>query len=154
MSKENRNVVGQQHEEKLFNRIKCLIQDHGIENVTVFSNWDDKRKPEEQKEFDFLIVCSNTKTIIHIEAKSKNSVQGEKRKEAAVQVEKGRQFFIGQFPFEKPWKYVKAVYFNQNEERVCDSCTTFVFCGDNDRKLEKTLLLNLESVHSEKTKGE
>jgi hypothetical protein len=59
-------------------------------------------------EIDFLIVSLQTKSIIQIEAKKGNSQKNIKA--AAVQLEKGFEFFNENFPFpsSENWSYIKV----------------------------------------------
>jgi hypothetical protein len=59
-------------------------------------------------EIDFLIVSLQTKSIIQIEAKKGNSQKNIKA--AAIQLEKGFEFFFENFPFpsSENWSYIKV----------------------------------------------
>jgi hypothetical protein len=59
-------------------------------------------------EIDFLIVSLQTKSIIQIEAKKGNSQKNIKA--AAIQLEKGFEFFNENFPFpsSENWSYIKV----------------------------------------------
>jgi hypothetical protein len=77
-------------------------------------------------EFDFLILSSYLKTVIHIEAKK--SYNDSNRKKACQQLDKGKLFFKENFPFpnEENWSYIKMACFGESVENVCPKCKPFV----------------------------
>jgi hypothetical protein len=89
-----------------------------------------------QKEFDFLIISSPLKSILHIEVKRTMSEAYKQR--AFTQLQKGLNFFLETIPFgeEANWNYVKVVFFalkgdgssftSKTSKSFCDNCQPFV----------------------------
>ena len=78
-------------------------------------------------EFDFIIISSESKSIIHIEAKNGNNAKN--REHADKQLKRGRDFFLKNCPFPSPenWHYSKMMCFGQTVETdICDDCKPFV----------------------------
>jgi hypothetical protein len=82
-------------------------------------------------EFDFIVILSASKTIIQIEAKRGNNPKN--RTHAETQLNRGRAFFEGNFPFpsSENWKYVKMMCFGELvDKNICQNCKTFIL-GSN-----------------------
>jgi hypothetical protein len=89
-----------------------------------------------QKEFDFLIISSPLKSILHIEVK--RTMSEAYKQKAFKQLQKGFNFFLETIPFweKSDWNYVRVVYFSLKEDGsaflsktsklFCDKCQPFV----------------------------
>jgi hypothetical protein len=82
-------------------------------------------------EFDFIVISLASKSIIHIEAKKRNNHW--KREDSETQLNRGRAFFEGNFPFpsSENWNYVKMMCFGELVDKdVCQNCKPFIL-GSN-----------------------
>jgi hypothetical protein len=78
-------------------------------------------------EFDFIVISSMSKLIIHIEAKRGNNPGN--REHAEIQLNRGQAFFEENFPFpsSENWKYVKMMCFGECVEKdICQNCRPFI----------------------------
>ena len=82
-------------------------------------------------EFDFIVISSASKSIIHIEAKRGNNP--ENRETGKKQLDRGLAFFEENFPFpsSENWKYVKMMCFGELvDKEICQNCKTFILSSD------------------------
>ena len=82
-------------------------------------------------EFDFIIISSASKSIIHIEAKRGNNPGN--REHAEIQLNRGQAFFEENFPFpsSENWNYVKMMCFGESvEKNICPNCRPFILGSD------------------------
>jgi hypothetical protein len=82
-------------------------------------------------EFDFIIISSASKSIIHIEAKRGNNPGN--REHAEIQLNRGQAFFEENFPFpsSENWNYVKMMCFGECvEKNICPLCRPFILGFD------------------------
>ena len=82
-------------------------------------------------EFDFIVISSASKSIIHIEAKRGNNPKN--REHAETQLNRGQAFFKENFPFpsSENWNYTKMMCFGEVvEEDICDDCKPFVLSAN------------------------
>ena len=82
-------------------------------------------------EFDFIIISSASKSIIHIEAKRGNNPGN--REHAEIQLNRGQAFFEGnfQFPSSENWNYIKMMCFGECvEKNICPNCRPFILGSD------------------------
>jgi hypothetical protein len=82
-------------------------------------------------EFDFIIISSASKSIIHIEAKRGNNTKN--REHAKTQLNRGQAFFEENFPFpsSENWNYVKMMCFGESvEKNICLNCRPFILGSD------------------------
>ncbi len=80
---------------------------------------------------DFIIISSESKSIIHIEAKNGNNAKN--REHADTQLNRGRDFFLKNCPFpsSENWKYTKMMCFGQSVDKdICDQCKPFVLSAN------------------------
>ena len=111
---------GSRTEEGVFNKMQECFKEK--KNVIIFSEWCDQDVLEKnvQREFDFLILSADAKTIIHIECKTTYKL-GElvldptKGRSAVNQLQRGKDFFEKFFKFPEGWRFVKAAYFGDRE---------------------------------------
>jgi hypothetical protein len=98
-----------------------------IQNTIVLSGLKLKENGPTTGEFDFIIISSEPKSIIHIEAKNGNNAKH--REHADKQLNRGRDFFLKNCPFpsSENWHYSKMMCFGQSVETdICDDCKPFV----------------------------
>jgi hypothetical protein len=82
-------------------------------------------------EFDFIIISSLLKSIIHIEAKNGNNKKN--REHAGKQLNRGQKFFWNNcsFPASENWNYTKMMCFGQSvEQDICEQCKPFVLSAN------------------------
>ena len=82
-------------------------------------------------EFDFIIISSASKSIIHIEAKRGNNPGN--RTHAETQLNRGQAFFEENFPFpsSENWTYIKMMCFGELvDKEVCQNCKPFILGSD------------------------
>lgn len=108
------NLSGSQVEESVFNQLGAALRKLNTKDTMVFNGWNVKAAVN--CEFDFFIASEPLRAIFQIEVKRKYT---QKVKEKALQqLEKGFKLFLSKIPFRNKdnWKYVKVMYFDQNEE--------------------------------------
>jgi hypothetical protein len=82
-------------------------------------------------EFDFIVISSASKSIIHIEAKRGNNPGN--REHAEIQLNRGQAFFEENFPFpsSENWKYIKMMCFGELVDKdICKNCKSFILGSD------------------------
>jgi hypothetical protein len=82
-------------------------------------------------EFDFIVISSASKSIIHIEAKRGNNPGN--RTHAETQLNRGQAFFEENFPFpsSENWNYIKMMCFGEVVDKdVCPNCKSFILGSD------------------------
>ncbi len=78
-------------------------------------------------EFDFIIISSASKSIIHIEVKRGNNPGN--RTHAETQLNRGQAFFEENFPFpsSENWKYIKMMCFGEFVDKdICENCKPYL----------------------------
>ncbi len=82
-------------------------------------------------EFDFIVISSASKSIIHIEAKRGNNPGN--KDHAEIQLNRGQAFFEENFPFpsSENWNYIKMMCFGECvEKNICPNCRPFILGSD------------------------
>ena len=130
MKRDLLNLSGALVEEQLFKNLQSLFENRlQLKNTIVINGWKDNGTLDRsQKEFDFLILSLELKSIFHIEAK-KSSTE-ETFGSASTQLENGLRFFQSTLPFspDESWHYCTIMYFDNCEQEnmstltVCEGC--------------------------------
>ena len=130
MKRDLLNLSGALVEEQLFKNLQSLFENRlQLKNTIVINGWKDNGTLDRsQKEFDFLILSLELKSIFHIEAK-KSSTE-EPFGSASTQLENGLRFFQSTLPFspDESWHYCRIMYFDNCEQEdmstltVCEGC--------------------------------
>ena len=129
IKKYHRTLVGNEFEDELFKNLQTTLKNLKAQNTTAFSGFKEKAtKSNNESEFDFVVVNSDSKLIVHIEAKSYKNVQnGSQRKSASEQLDKGYKYFRSMsIPSSENWLMARIMAFRLNGERVCERCKQFV----------------------------
>ena len=97
--------------------------------------WIETKIFQTAKEFDFLVLSKQLRSVVQIEVKLSNS--GLQRRSASEQLDKGFQFLQKTVPFpgNEDWHFVKTIYFGLNKEEVCQDCSGHVIGPDSDLNL-------------------
>jgi len=118
LQKFDKNYEGENVEKEVFMKLKACFKQSKFRNVFIFSSWDyNEGKFEEniQREFDFIVVSGDAKTVIFIEVKNRNFQDNTQLKKAKSQLEKGYDFIKEKIPFAKGWKFVSVVFLKNDD---------------------------------------
>jgi hypothetical protein len=122
--------MGSEFEDEIFEGLQTATKE--TKNAVVFSGL--MLKDSNLKtlgEFDFIVISSESKSIIQIEAKRGNNQKN--REHAEKQLNRGQDFFEQNFPFpsSEEWKYVKMMCFGESVEKdICKNCKPFILGSD------------------------
>jgi len=122
-------------EDNVLEEIRKFLEKEGINNCVVFNGWNglfdvekDGKVVREQREFDFLVIAINQRSVLHIEVKA--ALETKAMKKAGQQLKEGLKVFQENIPFhhDDQWIYTRAMYFSQMKENItpCDACHSFV----------------------------
>ncbi len=124
--------LGKEFEDEILNGVKMAIQELKIQNTVVLSGLELKDDTSNKVgEFEFFVISSAYKSIIHIEAIKGDSKL--KRKLTSEPLRRGQTFFEENFPFptSENWKYIHMMCFEESDENdICDQCKCFVIGSD------------------------
>jgi hypothetical protein len=112
--------------------LRKATKDLKIQNTVVLSGLSLKDLNSITRgEIDFLIISLPLKSIIHIEAKTRNNSSN--RRDASKQLKRGLTFFEENLPFpiSEKWNYIKMMCFGESVQRhICDQCKPFVLSAN------------------------
>jgi len=130
MSVHDLSYAGESVEKEVFKKLKNYFAKSNLQNVTIFSGWEDKGifKKGQSREFDFIIVSSDAKKVIHLEVKRTNNDKNKQLNDAISQLHKGYNFLSEKVPFSNGWKFVSAVFLEYDD---CKTANDFILIPDS-----------------------
>jgi hypothetical protein len=120
--------VGSEFENEIFEGLQVAMKEKKFQNTVVLSGLVLKDSNLfALGEFDFIVISSPLKVIIHIEAKRGNNKRN--REEAKSQLDRGQAFFEENFsfPISESWNYIKMICFGESVDKdICKNCKSFI----------------------------
>ena len=132
------NLSGAIEEEKFFKSLRSTLEQADTKDAVVINGWKDNGFNETKKrEFDFLIVSHELRSVIHIEAKK--SFSAGNFRNASVQLDDGLGFMRCRVPIpgKQNWQYVRMMYFAESVApppslNICPSCQMFIITPETN----------------------